>query len=73
MLYDQKSVKKFTSASKDFLFEEKLTLKAMIIPDTKHEGFVMLLLTTKQSAIYCASTREFYGNKLHMAERNACK
>ena len=44
MLYGQKSVKKFTSASKDFLFEEKLTLKAMIIPDTKREGFVMLLL-----------------------------
>ena len=30
-------------------------------------------VTTKQSAIYCASTREFCGIQLHVAERNAWK
>ena len=42
MLYGLKCVKKFIGASKDFLFEEKLTLKAMIIPDSKREGFVVV-------------------------------
>jgi len=44
MLYGLKSVKNFIGAFKDFLFEEKLTLQAMIIPDSKRERFVVLFL-----------------------------
>lgn len=44
MLFGLKSVKILLVLPKTFLFEEKVTLKAMIIRDSKRDGFVMLFL-----------------------------